>query len=428
VSAGASSTLPVIGIVGGIGPESTIDYYRALLAGYARRVPDGSAPTMTIQSIDLQRGLTFLDAGDLEGLTTYLVDAVTALARAGAGFALLSANSPHVVFDELARRVSIPLLSIVEATCAAVRAAGRRRLALLGTRFTMEGSFYPEVFGRAGLELAVPEPDERQWLHEKYLGELVPGNFLPETRAGVLELIDRLNNWAAGAVILDTPQTRTYFVDRLGLRPEKAHVAYVGAETALFYPRPRPEQTDGSVRVLFYGTFIPLQGIDIIIKAAAEVQREMPTVRFQLVGSGQTSSENRALAGQFQARNITFGPAHVPYEQLPELIAGADIGLGIFADRPKTARVIPNKLYQCAAMGIPVITADTPAVRAGFGAGELALVPSGDHHALAAAVLALASDPQRRRQIGAAGLRAVHSRYSPRAVATQVLEACQSII
>ena len=79
-------------------------------------------------------------------------------------------------------------------------------------------------------------------------------------------------------------------------------------------------------------------------------------------------------------------------------------------------------------MGIPVITADTPAVQAGFRAGELALVPPGDHHALAAAVLALASDPQRRRQIGAAGLGAVQSRYSPRAVATQVLEACQSII
>jgi glycosyltransferase involved in cell wall biosynthesis len=246
--------------------------------------------------------------------------------------------------------------------------------------------------------------------------------------APLLELIDRLNNWAAGAVILDTPQTRAYFVERLGLRPDKAHVAYVGAETDLFYPRPRPEQTDGPVRVLFYGTFIPLQGIDIIIKAAAEVQREIPTIRFQIVGGGQTSAENRALAGRLGVRNITFGPTLVPYEQLPALIAGADICLGIFADRPKTARVIPNKLYQCAAMGIPVITADTPAVQAGFGTGELALVPPGDHRALAAAVLALASDPQRRQLIGVAGARAVQARYSPRAVATQVLEACQSII
>jgi glycosyltransferase involved in cell wall biosynthesis len=246
--------------------------------------------------------------------------------------------------------------------------------------------------------------------------------------APLLELIDRLNNWAAGAVILDTPQTRAYFVERLGLRPEKAHVAYVGAETDLFYPRPSPALGDGTIRVLFYGTFIPLQGIDVIVKAAAELQRETPSIHFQIVGSGQTSAEIRALASRLQARNITFGPAQVPYQQLPELIAGADICLGVFADRPKTTRVIPNKLYQCAAMGVPVITADTPAVRAGFGAGELALVPAGDHHALAAAVLALAADPQRRQQIGAAGMRAVHSRYSPRAVATQVLEACQSII
>ena len=79
--------------------------------------------------------------------------------------------------------------------------------------------------------------------------------------APLLELIDRLNNWAASAVILDTPQTRAYFVERLGLRPEKAHVAYVGAETDLFYPRPRAARLDGPFRVLFYGTFIPLQGI-----------------------------------------------------------------------------------------------------------------------------------------------------------------------
>jgi glycosyltransferase involved in cell wall biosynthesis len=246
--------------------------------------------------------------------------------------------------------------------------------------------------------------------------------------APLFELIDRLNNWAAGAVILDTPQTRAYFIERLGLRPDKAHVAYVGAETDLFTPRPACAPADRPIRVLFYGTFIPLQGIDVIVKAAAQVQREMPDIQFQIVGSGQTSAENRALASRLQARNITFGPTHVPYQQLPELIARADICLGVFADRPKTSRVIPNKLYQCAAMGIPVITADTPAVRDGFGAGELVLVPPGNHHALAAAVLALATDPQRRRQVGTSGMRAVQSRYSPRAVATQVLEACQSIL
>lgn len=245
--------------------------------------------------------------------------------------------------------------------------------------------------------------------------------------APLLELIDRINNWASGAVMLDTPQTRAYFVERLGLRPEKAHVAYVGAETSLFHPRPHA-QAERPMRVLFYGTFIPLQGIDVIIRAAAEVQRKLPELRFQIVGSGQTSAEMRVLAGRLHASNIVFGPSHVRYEQLPELIAGADVCLGIFADRPKTARVIPNKLYQCAAMGLPVITADTPAIRAGFDDGELALVPPGDHHALAEAILALAADPRRRQLIGAAGMRAVHSRYSPRVVATQVLEACQSIL
>jgi len=179
------------GIVGGIAPESTVDYYRSIIAAYRARKPDGSYPSIIIDSIDMQRMLE-LAATDLPGLTEYLAAEVQRLDRAGADFALLASNTPHIVFDELERRSRIPLVSIVEATCEAARGMGLRRLGLLGTRFTMEGRFYPDVFSRAGIALVPPQADERTLVHDVYMGELVKGVFLPETRAELLRIVDRM--------------------------------------------------------------------------------------------------------------------------------------------------------------------------------------------------------------------------------------------
>ena len=184
--------MKILGMIGGIGPESTIDYYHSLVARYRDRVHDGSYPRIIINSVDLKRLVDGFNAGDLAGVANYLVDAVELLARAGADFGLLSANTPHIVFDEVSRRARIPLLSIVEAACDAAQAMHRKRLALFGTRFTMQGRFYPEVFARAGIALVVPEPSEQDFIHEKYMGELIHGVFLEETRAGLLAVVDRL--------------------------------------------------------------------------------------------------------------------------------------------------------------------------------------------------------------------------------------------
>ena len=181
-----------VGIVGGIGPESTIEYYRLILAGYRERKPDGSYPAILIDSIDLQKMLGLIAANELAGVTEYLVGEVERLARAGADFGLLAANTPHIVFDEIQRRSPIPLISIVEATCRAAKDLGLKRLGLFGTRFTMQGRFYPDVFSREGIAVAVPEPEEQTYIHDKYLGELVHAVIRPETREGLLGIVDRL--------------------------------------------------------------------------------------------------------------------------------------------------------------------------------------------------------------------------------------------
>jgi aspartate racemase len=180
------------GIVGGMGPESTIEYYRSMVALYRERSGLGRYPSIVLNSIDLKRVLDGIAAQDLEGVTAYLVGAVEALARAGAGFGMLAANAPHMVFEDVRRLSPIPLLSIVEAACAAAKAGGLKRLGLFGIRFTMQGQFYADVFSREGIELAVPEPDEQEWIHDRYTSELLRGLVLPETQSGLLSIADRM--------------------------------------------------------------------------------------------------------------------------------------------------------------------------------------------------------------------------------------------
>src|SRR6266516_8126862 len=184
--------MKILGIIGGLGPESTVDYYQRIIALYRERTGDGSYPEFIIKSVNLRKGLDFMDANDLTGMADYLLEGIGNLARAGADFGLISANTPHIVFDDIASKSPIPLISIVEATCAAAKTRNLKRLALFGTRYTMKATFYPKVFAREGIKLIVPERDDQDYLHEKYSSELVPGNFLPETRAGLLAIVDRM--------------------------------------------------------------------------------------------------------------------------------------------------------------------------------------------------------------------------------------------
>ena len=184
--------MKTLGIIGGLGPESTIDYYGRIIALYRERTGDGSYPQFIINSVNLKKGLDFIDANNLAGMADYLVKELAKLARAGADFGLISANTPHIVFDDVAAKSPIPLISIVEATFAAVKARKLKRLALFGTRYTMQATFYPKVFSRDGIELLVPDPEDQDYIHHKYFSELVSGRFLPETRAGLLAIVDRI--------------------------------------------------------------------------------------------------------------------------------------------------------------------------------------------------------------------------------------------
>src|SRR5438046_4234771 len=183
--------MKTLGIIGGVGPESTIEYYQNIIAPYRERKRDDSYPEFIINSVDLKKGLDFMAANNLAGMADYLLEEIGKLARAGANFGLISADTPHIVFNELASKSPIPLISIIECACAAAKARGLKKLALFGTRFTMQGTFYPKVFSRERIELVAPDAKDQEYIHDKYLNELVLGNFLPETRDGLLPLVYR---------------------------------------------------------------------------------------------------------------------------------------------------------------------------------------------------------------------------------------------
>jgi aspartate racemase len=186
--------MKTLGLIGGIGPESTIVYYRLIIAAYQEQIRDGSYPPLILNSINLTKLLDLIGANELEAVTAYLLEEVSKLARAGADFGLLAANSPHIVFDDLRQRSPIPLLSIVDATRDAVQALGLNRVGLreAGARFTMQGEFYLRVFSQAGITLVTPSETEQADIHDKYMNELVKGAFRPETRARLLAIVDRL--------------------------------------------------------------------------------------------------------------------------------------------------------------------------------------------------------------------------------------------
>ena len=182
--------MTIAGLVGGLGPESTIDYYRRILGSWQREDPS-SAPSVVIDSLDVQLALRLV-ATDRAALVDYLHASLERLAGAGADFVAMTANTPHIVFDELAARAPKPLLSIVEVCADEAQRTGLRRLGLLGTKFTMEAPFYADVFARRQMDVIVPEEPDRDWLHERYVGELLKGLFRDETRQQVAALVARL--------------------------------------------------------------------------------------------------------------------------------------------------------------------------------------------------------------------------------------------
>jgi glycosyltransferase involved in cell wall biosynthesis len=226
--------------------------------------------------------------------------------------------------------------------------------------------------------------------------------FAPGSIPGRLALwLDQLSCREAALVLLDTQAHADYFHRVIGVPSEKLRVLPVSCNEELFFPRPHKSKL--KLTVLHYGSYQPLHGIETIIEAASLLAND-PRIQFQLVGSGSKLPAIRNKVAQLALKNVEF-QAPVPIQQLPDVIANADICLGgHFGASDKAARVIPGKTYQCLAMAKPVIAGENPANRELLTPGIDALYcKMNDPYSLAEAIRILAADGLLRSRLGEAG-------------------------
>jgi len=181
-----------IGIIGGLGPESTVDYYRGLIDAFRKREGGLAGPEMIIYSADVDELFEMVEAAQWDSLVDWLVERVCALQRAGAQFAAIGANTPHIVFDEVQSRSPIPLLSIVEETCRKAEGLGIERLGLMGTRATMQSDFYQKRFEAGGMSIVVPMADEIEHINNRLFSEIELGIIKDSTRKELLAIVKRM--------------------------------------------------------------------------------------------------------------------------------------------------------------------------------------------------------------------------------------------
>lgn len=181
-----------LGLVGGMGPESTIPYYHDIVYGVQEKVGKSFFPNLTIESINVFDVLQLCSEEKYDELTAYLMKAINNLVNSGADFVALGANTPHIVFDKLQEQSTVPLVSIVEATRDEAIRLNKRKLGLLGTIFTMTGDFFKRPFENSGIAIVTPTVEEMDFINEKISSELEHGIVKEETLRSFQQIIERM--------------------------------------------------------------------------------------------------------------------------------------------------------------------------------------------------------------------------------------------
>ncbi|MDE6939994.1 MAG: amino acid racemase [Lachnospiraceae bacterium] len=181
-----------LGLVGGMGPESTIPYYHDIVYGVQKRIGENFFPNLVIESVNVFDILRLCDEQKYDELTNYLTQAIQNLIASGADFIALSANTPHIVFDRLQERSSVPLVSIVEAVCNETIRLDKHKVGLLGTIFTMKEEFFKKPFYSSKIEIMTPTTEEMEYINLKISSELELGIVKEETLQGFQKIIKRM--------------------------------------------------------------------------------------------------------------------------------------------------------------------------------------------------------------------------------------------
>jgi glycosyltransferase involved in cell wall biosynthesis len=250
------------------------------------------------------------------------------------------------------------------------------------------------------------------WVSDRQL--IRPGSF----KAAYHWLVEWLTCRLVDVIFLDTESHIKFFEQTFNLSRSKFRKVLVGSDDRIFYPV--SQKVGDYFAVNFHGNFIPLQGIEVIVRAAKLLEQE-GSIRFNILGSGQTFGEISGLVDDLKSQNVKFWPK-IDYAQLPGYLAQADVVLGIFGTTPKADRVIPNKVYEAAAMGKPIITAETSAIKELFtDRHDILLCHAGDPADLAAKILELKNKPELATNLGRQARLIFENNARPSLIAKQLL-------
>lgn len=184
--------MKTIGIIGGLGPESTVDYYKGIIKTFQDTYTDHAYPEIVVYSADVNKLLELVEAEEWEKLVDWLVARVQSVHSAGADFAVIGANTAHIVFDEVEIRSPIPMLSIISETCRCAESLGLKRPGLLGTRFTMKSDFFQKPFYKKGITVVAPDEGDQKYIHDKLMTEIELGIIKDSTREGLLDIVKKM--------------------------------------------------------------------------------------------------------------------------------------------------------------------------------------------------------------------------------------------
>lgn len=191
-----------IGIIGGMTPESTTMYYEYITRTHYQRFGDYGFPRIIIYSVSFQQYEDWMIAGDWAPIAMGLTEAAQSLVDAGADFGLLATNTMHKVLPEILESVPLPMLSIIDVTAEEIKSQGLEMVGLLGTRFTMEETFYVDGLAALGITALVPNADDRNTVNEIIFKELGTGLIREDSRKAYVDVVNRLQDRGAQGVIL----------------------------------------------------------------------------------------------------------------------------------------------------------------------------------------------------------------------------------
>lgn len=208
--------MKTIGILGGLGPEATADYYKKIINGFKKLNENGSLtyPEIIIYSVTMSRFINLLEEGKNEVAANYLVDCIKKIEQTGADFAAISANTPHLLFNEIQSKTKLPLVSIVESCAIAAKKLEVKRCVLIGSKFTMQNGFFEDVFSKQSIKIIVPDEPEIELINKRLFEELELGIFKEDTKNEILSVLDDIKkDKSIDAVILGCTEFPLMFTE-----------------------------------------------------------------------------------------------------------------------------------------------------------------------------------------------------------------------